>query len=602
MGIEGGRSIPSTGMTPKELCENDDLATSIIVDPYLGFVSHKMNTRFRPIKGMQEEWKGCVERFKKHQCYEKAYKELMSGDWGRTCLLTKSKAQQKTMKEHMFRFLQMFDAQAGFEIMACHRYSAEGEMGGKLVATRKWKKQEKIKMLVGCIAELTEEEEAQILRPGENDFSVMYSCRKNCAQLWLGPAAYLNHDCKANCKFVSTGRDTACVQTLRNIDPGEEITCFYGEDFFGDNNCLCECETCERLQQGAFKPKHTPQKKLANGYRLRETTDRIKSNQNQTNSQKPSAKSVIPVPGIDNWDKRSNNLTKHAHLLTKAELKKRGITRYDAEMLLSQGHKLPDPKAFTERESGKRGTESKIADLAQRRGTRGDTSQTRKNLSPSHFSWSPSRFNGSPTRFGTSPTRRTRFNSCDADSTTENYVENNIVRNASPSRITRRMLSAPETSLRLYDDSEFKDGSETSGSMGSELSESSSDIQDIGAKLRSSHGKYGFHSMNGDATDSQCGGMLQLKIPKLKIKIRRDQDDEGYEILGTTAYRRKSKKKKSKSKKHRDKKRFSESFYAGSDEEVLERKTNLKRLKLKFGGDSIDIDTCIPPSKRQRIY
>ena len=43
----------------------------------------------------------------------------------------------------------------------------------------------------------------------------------------------------------------------------------------------------------------------------------------------------------ENWDARSNNLAKQSHLLTASELKKRKITRYDAEIMIEQGM-MPD--------------------------------------------------------------------------------------------------------------------------------------------------------------------------------------------------------------------------------------------------------------------
>lgn len=180
----------------------------------------------------------------------------------------------------------------------CYRYSLEGKKGVKVAATRKWERYAKITLCVGCIAELhlPTGGEQGLIHYGKNDFSIMYSCRKKCSQLWLGPASYINHDCRPNCKFVSTGRNEASVMVTRDVEAHEELTVFYGKDFFGEGNKFCECYSCEETGNGAFKEKgafwevtsgggeesgevkeEEGERKVGGNYKFRVTDGRIKS-------------------------------------------------------------------------------------------------------------------------------------------------------------------------------------------------------------------------------------------------------------------------------------------------------------------------------------
>lgn len=325
-------------MTINELADYDDVATALIVDPYLSQQTHKMR-KFPPnieiwqllrniiIKNRHDADKTFellksfipklpdtknVENLNKYLSENKLpvqpttdrflLQERKELDFRFRSLTCYSVREYKLLKEHIIKFIKVLDpANSGLDIVVCNRYSNDKkyDCGAKVVSLRNFKKGEVLEFLTGVVASdrtnkksdrskssgrfnnnrrnqttssgpgnqnledsesASREEPYCAIIPGVNDFSVTISCRTKEHQLWLGPAAYMNHDCNPNCKLRATGTtksSTACYQVIRDIEAGEEIFINYGNNFFGIDNCQCECRTCELRKRGHFMTAHS---------------------------------------------------------------------------------------------------------------------------------------------------------------------------------------------------------------------------------------------------------------------------------------------------------------------------------------------------------
>lgn len=47
-------------------------------------------------------------------------------------------------------------------------------------------------------------------------------------------------------QFISTGQNSVAFRVVKEIKCGDELTAYYGNHYYGENNYDCRCATCER--------------------------------------------------------------------------------------------------------------------------------------------------------------------------------------------------------------------------------------------------------------------------------------------------------------------------------------------------------------------
>jgi len=84
----------------------------------------------------------------------------------------------------------MYLPNAGCEIAETPRYSGSDKREACIIATKKWQAGDEIRFCTGVLVPITSDEERAL--EGGRDFSIMWSTRKDCMCLLLGPARFVN--------------------------------------------------------------------------------------------------------------------------------------------------------------------------------------------------------------------------------------------------------------------------------------------------------------------------------------------------------------------------------------------------------------------------
>ncbi|KAF2686371.1 histone-lysine N-methyltransferase SET9 [Lentithecium fluviatile CBS 122367] len=245
------------GLTLEKLISYDDVITDALVDKVYFWTIIRKNRggRYSASRGLQEEDIANIlrKRVIVGKDVNEAMQELAKLPGLRKFMATlKDDKEREQFRRHLRRYVSIYMPDCPFEVTTTNRYTIT-EHEASITARREIQPREEIKYLTGVQVAMTEEQESA-LELARKDFSLVISSRKKTRSLFLGPARFANHDCDANAKLSTKGYDGMQIVATKPIQEGEEITVSYGEDYFGDDNEECLCNTCEEKQVNGWAP------------------------------------------------------------------------------------------------------------------------------------------------------------------------------------------------------------------------------------------------------------------------------------------------------------------------------------------------------------
>jgi len=145
----------------------------------------------------------------------------------------KTEKEKDDFRKHLKKYVAIYLPDCPFEVASTNRYTVVTHEAA-VMARRLIKKGEVVKYLCGIQVLMTDEEEESI-KSSRRDFSIVVSSRNTKTSLFLGPARFANHDCGANAKLMTSGKEGMDIIAVRDIEEGEEVTVSYGK--------LWDCES-----------------------------------------------------------------------------------------------------------------------------------------------------------------------------------------------------------------------------------------------------------------------------------------------------------------------------------------------------------------------